>query len=74
MNVAHLTVDARPTAVIAERTTWEAFPSLWPALLDEVWSVVRPRRSEIAGSFAPVGRVIASTLPAGRVVTAEAGR
>jgi effector-binding domain-containing protein len=33
--------DAMPTAVIAEATTWEAFPSLWPALLDEVWAFVR---------------------------------
>jgi effector-binding domain-containing protein len=31
----------RPTAVIAATTTWEAFPSLWPRLLDEVWKAVR---------------------------------
>jgi effector-binding domain-containing protein len=91
VNVTHLTVQARPTAVIAETTSWPAFPQVWPRLLDEVWSAVRPRRDEIcpgrnlmlyrddvpnvevgveiAGSFAPVGRIVASSLPAGRVVT-----
>ena len=86
-----LTVDARPTAVIAETTSWDAYPELWRRLLDEVWTAVRPRRSEIvpgrnvmlykddvpnvevgvevAGSFTPIGRVVASALPAGRVVT-----
>jgi hypothetical protein len=29
-----VTVEARPTAVIAETTTWPAFPALWPQLLD----------------------------------------
>ena len=92
MNVSQLTVRAKPTAVIAETTTWEAYPEVWPLLLDEVWSAVRPRRHEIrpgrnvmlykddvpnvevgvevSGSFAPVGRIVASGLPAGRVVTA----
>jgi effector-binding domain-containing protein len=86
VRVSQLTVHARPTALIAETTSWKAFPELWPRLLEEVWSAVRPRRSEIApgrnvmlykddvpnvevaGSFASIGRVIASTLPAGRVV------
>ncbi len=35
------TVREQPTAVIAERTTWDAFPALWPALLSEVWEAVR---------------------------------
>jgi hypothetical protein len=48
VNISQLTVDAQPTAVIAESTTWEAYPELWPRLLDEVWSAVRPRRGEIA--------------------------
>ena len=43
-----LLVDAQPTAVIAVTTSWEAYPELWPRLLDEVWSAVRPRRTEIA--------------------------
>ncbi len=29
--------EARPTAVVAARTTWQEFPALWPALLGEVW-------------------------------------
>ena len=36
-----VTVEARPTAVVAETTTWEAFPALWRPLLDEVWRVTR---------------------------------
>jgi effector-binding domain-containing protein len=91
VEVSVQTVEARPTAVIAETTSWAAFPALWPQLLDEVWAAVRPNRDEIgpgrnvmlykddvpnveigveiAGSFAPVGRIVASALPAGRVVT-----
>ena len=92
MSVSQLVVDPRPTAVIAETTSWEEYPELWPRLLDEVWSVVRPRTSqiapgrnvmlykddvpnvevgvEVAGSFAPLGRIIASALPGGRVAMA----
>jgi effector-binding domain-containing protein len=40
-DVAVLVVPERPTAVIAEATTWQAWPQLWPALLDEVWREVR---------------------------------
>jgi hypothetical protein len=39
--VAELAVQSQPTAVIAETTTWAAFPALWPALLGEVWETVR---------------------------------
>jgi effector-binding domain-containing protein len=89
MNVSLRTVQAHPTAVIAATTSWEEYPDVWPRLLDEVWSVVGPRRAEMApgrnvmfytddvpnvevgvevtGSFLPLGRIIASTLPAGRV-------
>ena len=88
--VLETTVAARPTAVIAEATTWAAFPSLWPVLLAEVWEavrgsdLVRPGRNvmlylddvpnvevgaEAAGPFPPIGRVVASSLPAGRVLT-----
>jgi effector-binding domain-containing protein len=92
VNVSQVTVHAQPTAVIAETTSWEAYPEIWPRLLDEVWSAVRPSRAEIAPgrnvmlykddvpnvevgvevarSFAPRGRVIASALPAGRVAVA----
>jgi effector-binding domain-containing protein len=34
-------VAARPTAVIAASTTWQAFPTLWGQLLDEVWACLR---------------------------------
>jgi effector-binding domain-containing protein len=27
-----------PTAVVKANTTWREFPSLWPAMLDQVWS------------------------------------
>ena len=37
--VVETTAAERPTAVIAEATTWEAFPRLWARLLDEVWRV-----------------------------------
>jgi hypothetical protein len=47
VNVSRLTVQARPTAVIAETTSWEMFPEIWPQLLDEVWSAVRPRSGQI---------------------------
>ncbi len=39
--VSELTTPAQPTAVIAESTTWPAFPTLWPVLLAEVWEAVR---------------------------------
>jgi len=42
-DVVVTTVAPRLTAVVAETTTWEAFQSLWAALLDEVYTVVRPR-------------------------------
>jgi effector-binding domain-containing protein len=34
-------VVARPTAVVAATTTWQAFPTLWRELLDEVWASLR---------------------------------
>ncbi|MFL5540926.1 MAG: GyrI-like domain-containing protein [Longimicrobiaceae bacterium] len=34
-------VVARPTAVVAATTTWQAFPTLWRELLDEVWACLR---------------------------------
>jgi effector-binding domain-containing protein len=36
-------VEPRLTVVVAETTTWDAFPALWPRLLDEVYAFVRPR-------------------------------
>jgi effector-binding domain-containing protein len=39
--VTTVTTTATPTAVVREATTWAAFPTRWPALLDEVWAFVR---------------------------------
>jgi effector-binding domain-containing protein len=43
-------VDRRPTAVVAQTTTWAAFPSLWGRLLDEVYGFVRRRPDLATGS------------------------
>lgn len=43
-----VTIDPLPTVVIAETTTWEHFPSVWPKLLDEIYAFVRGCR-EFAG-------------------------
>src|SRR5438874_8679286 len=49
------TVESVPTAVVAETTTWEQFPTLWPRLLDEVYSFVRSCQ-ELAGADGEVER------------------
>jgi effector-binding domain-containing protein len=93
--VSETDAPERPTAVIPETTTWEAFPAVWPILLDEVWAAVRanaevrPGRNvmlyrdecrdvevgvEVAEPFPGAGRVVASSLPAGRVVTSHCRR
>ena len=41
--VRFVTVEARPTAVVAQTTTWTEFPKLWGALLGQVYEFVRPR-------------------------------
>ncbi len=48
--VSFVTVQPRPTAVIAQRTTWERFPSLWGQLLDEVYGYVRGREDLATGA------------------------
>lgn len=35
------TTEACPTAVVAQATTWDEFPGLWGALLDEVYAFIR---------------------------------
>ena len=40
-SVRILEVEPRHTAVVAQRTTWEEFPRLWGAMLDEVYRFVR---------------------------------
>jgi effector-binding domain-containing protein len=41
--VRFMTVEARPTAVVAQTTTWTEFPKLWGPLLGQVYEFVRPR-------------------------------
>ena len=36
-----VTTTQTPTAVVAETTSWEEFPRVWGALLDEVWAFLR---------------------------------
>jgi effector-binding domain-containing protein len=36
-----VTAAETPTAVVAETTSWDAFPQLWRTLLSEVWTFVR---------------------------------
>ena len=43
-------VDPRPTAVVAQTTTWADFPSLWGQLLDEVYGFARSRPDLATGS------------------------
>jgi effector-binding domain-containing protein len=42
-DVRFITVEARPTAVVAQTTTWAEFPRLWGQLLEKVYRFVRPR-------------------------------
>ena len=39
--VREVETPGQPTAVVVEATTWEAFPTLWPRLLETVWAAVR---------------------------------
>ena len=43
-------VPPRPTAVVAQTTTWEEFPNLWGRLLSEVYAFVRSRTDLATGS------------------------
>jgi effector-binding domain-containing protein len=82
MTVELIEAVERPTAVIAATTTWEEYPRLWRVLLDEVYTVADGKtnvmlyRDDVphveVGVLAPDGfvargRVVASTLPGGRV-------
>jgi effector-binding domain-containing protein len=42
-------VDARPTAVVAQTTTWKEFPNVWGPLLDQVYRFVRSRTELATG-------------------------
>lgn len=48
--VEFVTVDPRPTAVVAQTTTWAEFPRLWGQLLDEVYGFVRARPELATGN------------------------
>ena len=81
-----VTTPGTPTAVIAETTSWDAFPARWRMLLADVWEFLRGSGltagrnvivyrddapsvevgAEVDAGFAPMGRVVPSSLPAGR--------
>jgi effector-binding domain-containing protein len=87
-----VTTPPTPTAVVAETTSWEAFPQVWRALLGEVWTFLRTSDlatgrnimlykddvpsvevgAEVSSSFAGNGRVVPSSLPAGRAAVGVA--
>jgi effector-binding domain-containing protein len=48
-DVVEQVVQSRPTAVVAAATSWDAFPSLWKPLLDEVWAAVRSSDGALPG-------------------------
>lgn len=50
--VTLVTVDARPTAVVARTTTWKQFPTVWGPLLDQVYGFVRSRTDLATGDGA----------------------
>ncbi len=47
--VTFVTVGPRPTAVVAQTTTWKEFPGAWRGLLDEVYRFVRSRSDLATG-------------------------
>jgi effector-binding domain-containing protein len=47
-----VTVAARPTAVVAQTTTWSEFPKLWGPLLGQVYEFVRARPELATGGGA----------------------
>jgi effector-binding domain-containing protein len=49
-SVSFAIVEERPTAVVAQTTTWEEFPGLWGKLLDEVYRFVLERDDLATGS------------------------
>ena len=50
--VTFMRVDARPTAVVAQTTTWKEFPNVWGPLLDQVYRFVRTRTDLATGDGA----------------------
>jgi effector-binding domain-containing protein len=52
VTVTFVKAEPRPTAVIAQTTTWQEFPSLWGQLLDEVYRFARSRTELATGDGA----------------------
>jgi effector-binding domain-containing protein len=50
--VTFVKTDPRPTAVVAQTTTWQEFPSVWGQLLDEVYRFARSRTELATGDGA----------------------
>src|SRR3984957_18014689 len=48
--VRFVTVEAQRTAVVAQTTTWDEFPSLWGLMLGQVYEFVRPRPEFATGA------------------------
>jgi effector-binding domain-containing protein len=48
--VSFMTVEARPTAVVAQTTSWSEFPKLWGQLLGQVYEFVRPHPELATGA------------------------
>jgi len=72
--VTRVASAARPTAVVAEATTWDAFPTLWPSLLREVRALLGDRSGLNVMLYqddvpnVEVGVLVASSfVPSGRV-------
>jgi effector-binding domain-containing protein len=81
-SVTQTTVSEHPTAVVVAATTWDAYPSLWPQLLDEVWAVARSTDAIVPGRNVmlykddvpnvEVGVLVDEPItPAGRVVNSH---
>ena len=50
VSVRIVKLEPRPTAVVAETTTWSEFPWLWGQLLGEVYGFVRARPALATGT------------------------
>jgi len=47
--VTFMSIEARPTAVIGQTTTWMEFQNVWGSLLDQVYRFVRSRAELATG-------------------------
>jgi effector-binding domain-containing protein len=47
--VTFMSIEARPTAVIVQTTTWMELPNVWGSLLDQVYRFVRGRAELATG-------------------------